>query len=78
VKGAETARKGFGDVEGPKRVRQEEESRARPRGADIRIPDGVRSQIPRPDFHRGPEERPGLQRHRPPRDDQGQGDRVNF
>jgi hypothetical protein len=34
------ARKGFGDVEGPKRVRQEEESRARPRGADIRIPDG--------------------------------------
>jgi hypothetical protein len=40
VKGAETARKGFGDVEGPKRVRQEEESRARPRGPDIRIPDG--------------------------------------
>jgi hypothetical protein len=45
---------------------------------------GVRSQIPRPDFvvHRGPEEvpeeRPGLQRRRPPRDDQGQGDRKNF
>jgi hypothetical protein len=27
VKGAETARKGCGDVEGPKRVRLEEESR---------------------------------------------------
>jgi hypothetical protein len=45
---------------------------------------GVRSQIPRPDFvvHRGPEEvpeeRPGLQRRRPPRDDQGQGDRKIF
>jgi hypothetical protein len=42
---------------------------------------GVRSQIPRPDFvvHRGPEEvpeeRPGLQRRRPPRDDQ---DQKNF
>jgi hypothetical protein len=40
----------------------------------------VRSQIPRPDFvvYRGPEEvpeeSPGLQRRRPPRDDQGQGD----
>jgi hypothetical protein len=35
---------------------------------------GVRSQIPRPDFvvHRGPEERLGLQRRRPPRDDQDQ------
>jgi hypothetical protein len=41
---------------------------------------GVRSRIPRPDFviHRGPEERPDLQRPRPPRDDQGQGDRVDF
>jgi hypothetical protein len=45
---------------------------------------GVRSQIPRPDFvvHRGPEEvpeeRPDLQRRRPPRDDQGQSDRVDF
>jgi hypothetical protein len=45
---------------------------------------GVRSQIPRPDFvvHRGPEEipeeSPGLQRRRPPRDDQGQGDRKKF
>jgi hypothetical protein len=41
---------------------------------------GVRSQIPRPDIvvHRGPEERPHLQRRRPPRDNQGQGDRVNF
>jgi hypothetical protein len=45
---------------------------------------GVRSQIPRPDFvvHRGPEEvpeeRPGLQRRRSPRDDQGQGDRKIF
>jgi hypothetical protein len=44
----------------------------------------VRSQIPRPDFvvHRGPEEVPeertDLQRRRPPRDDQGQCDRVNF
>ncbi|KAH0812042.1 hypothetical protein GEV33_010749 [Tenebrio molitor] len=43
---------------------------------------GVRCQIPRPDFvvHRGPEEvteeRPDLQRRRPPRDDQGQGDRI--
>jgi hypothetical protein len=43
VKGAEMARKGCGDVEGPKRVRLEEESRkAKPRrrGADLRIPDG--------------------------------------
>jgi hypothetical protein len=43
VKGAETARKGSGDVEGPKRVRLEEESRKskpRRRGADLRIPDG--------------------------------------
>jgi hypothetical protein len=41
---------------------------------------GERSQIPRPDFvvHRGPEERPDLQRRRPPRDDQGQGDREIF
>jgi hypothetical protein len=45
---------------------------------------GVRSQIPRPDVvvHRGPEEvpeeSPGLQRRRPSRDDQGQGDRKNF
>jgi hypothetical protein len=45
---------------------------------------GVRSKIPRPDFvvHRGPkevtEERPGLQRRRPPRANQGQGDRVDF
>jgi hypothetical protein len=45
---------------------------------------GVRSQIPRPDFvvYRGPEEvpeeNPGLQRRRPPRDDQGQGDRNFF
>jgi hypothetical protein len=39
---------------------------------------GVRSQIPRPDFvvHRVPEERPGLQRRRPLRNDQGQGDRF--
>jgi hypothetical protein len=43
VKGAETARKGCGDVEGPKRVRLEEESRMskpRRRGADLQIPDG--------------------------------------
>jgi hypothetical protein len=43
VKGAETARKGCGDVEGPKRVRLEEKSRKskpRRRGADLRIPDG--------------------------------------
>jgi hypothetical protein len=43
VKGAETARKGCGDVEGPKRVRLEEESRKskpRRRGADLRITDG--------------------------------------
>jgi hypothetical protein len=43
VKGAETARKGCGDVEGPKRVRLEEESRKskpRRRGADLQIPDG--------------------------------------
>jgi hypothetical protein len=45
---------------------------------------GVRSQIPRPAFvvHRGPEEVPeerrGLQSRRLPRDDQGQGDRVDF
>jgi hypothetical protein len=88
VKGAETARKGCGDVKGPKRVRLEEESRkSKPRFTDPRRkvrgePNaGVRSQIPRPDFvvHRGPEEVPeersGLQRRRPPRDDQGQGDR---
>ncbi|KAH0815335.1 hypothetical protein GEV33_007456 [Tenebrio molitor] len=40
---AETARKGCGDVEGPKRVRLEEESRKskpRRRGADLQIPDG--------------------------------------
>ncbi|KAJ3628524.1 hypothetical protein MTP99_015824 [Tenebrio molitor] len=51
VKGAETARKGCGDVEGPKRVRLEEESRKskpRRRGADLRIPDGrfVKNQTP--------------------------------
>jgi hypothetical protein len=77
---------------GSERVRLEEESREskpRRRGADLRMPGRkirgelnaeVRSQIPRPDFvvHRGPEERPGLQRRRPPRDDQGQGDRVKF
>jgi hypothetical protein len=54
VKGAETAsgstaRKGCGDVEGPKRVRLEEESRKskpRRRGADLRIPDGRKNQTP--------------------------------
>jgi hypothetical protein len=51
VKGAETARKGCGDVEGLKRVRLEEESRKskpRLRGADLRIPDGrfVKNQTP--------------------------------
>jgi hypothetical protein len=51
VKGAETARKGCGDVEGPKRVRLKEESRKskpRRRGADLRIPDGrfVKNQTP--------------------------------
>jgi hypothetical protein len=43
VKEAETARKGCGNVESPKRVRLEEESReSKPRrqGADLRIPDG--------------------------------------
>jgi hypothetical protein len=67
-------------------VRLEEESRKsepRRQGADLRIV-GVRSQIPRPDFvvQRGPEEvpqeRPDLQRRRPPRDDQAQGDREIF
>jgi hypothetical protein len=51
VKGAKTARKGCGDVEDPKRVRLEEESRKfkpRRRGADLRIPDGrfVKNQTP--------------------------------
>ncbi|KAH0819801.1 hypothetical protein GEV33_002990 [Tenebrio molitor] len=51
VKGAETARKGRGDVQGPKRLRLEEESRKskhRRRGADLRIPDGrfVKNQTP--------------------------------
>jgi hypothetical protein len=51
VKGAETARKECGDVEGSKRVRLEEESRkSKPRrpGADLRIPDGrfVKNQTP--------------------------------
>jgi hypothetical protein len=51
VKGAETARKGCGDVEDPKRVRLEEESRKskpRRREADFRIPDGrfVKKQTP--------------------------------
>jgi hypothetical protein len=43
VKGIETERKGCADVEGPKRVRLEGESRkSKPRlqGADLRIPDG--------------------------------------
>jgi hypothetical protein len=45
-------RKGCGDVEGPKRVRLEEESRKskpRRRGADLRIPDGrfVKNQTPK-------------------------------
>jgi hypothetical protein len=43
VKGAKTARKGYGDVEGLKRVRLEEESRKskpRRREAELRIPDG--------------------------------------
>jgi hypothetical protein len=77
------------DVEGPKRVRLEEESRSPNPDAEERVcgqkvrkePNArVRSQIPRPDFvvHRGPEERPDLRRRRPPRDDQGQGDRQNF
>jgi hypothetical protein len=65
----QTPRSGFAD---PRRKVREEPNT------------GVRSQIPRPDFvvHRGPEEvpeeRPGLQRRRPPRDDQDQGDRKNF
>jgi hypothetical protein len=51
VKGTETARKGSGDVEGPRRVRLEEESRkSKPRrqGADLRIPDEkfVKNQTP--------------------------------
>jgi hypothetical protein len=51
LKGAETARKGCGDVEGLKRVRLEEESRKskpRRRGADLRITDGrfVKNQTP--------------------------------
>jgi hypothetical protein len=95
VKGAETARKECGDVEGPKRVRLEEASRKskpRRRGADLRIPDGrfVKKQTPEcgVKFHvwissstvgpRSPRESPGLQRRRPPRDDQGQGERKNF
>jgi hypothetical protein len=37
-----------GDVEGPKKVRLEEESKPRRRGADLRIPDGrfVKNQTP--------------------------------
>jgi hypothetical protein len=51
VKGSETARKGCRDVEGPKKVRQEEESRKskpRRRGADLWIPDGrfMKNQTP--------------------------------
>jgi hypothetical protein len=51
VKGDETARKGCGDVEGPKRVRLEEESRKsnpRRREADLWIADGrfVKNQTP--------------------------------
>ncbi|KAH0814131.1 hypothetical protein GEV33_008660 [Tenebrio molitor] len=40
--------KGCGDVEGPKRVRLEEESKPRRRGADLGIPDGrfVKNQTP--------------------------------
>jgi hypothetical protein len=61
----QTPRSGFAD---PRRKVREEPNA------------GVRSQIPRPDFvaYRGPEERPGLQRRRPPRDDQGQGDRKKI
>jgi hypothetical protein len=61
----QTPRSGFAD---PRRKVREEPNA------------GVRSQIPRPDFvvYRGPEENPGLQRRRPPRDDQGQGDRKIF
>jgi hypothetical protein len=65
----QTPRSGFSDLR--QKVREEPNA-------------GVRSQIPRPDFvvHRGPEEvpeeRPGLQRRRPPRDNQGQGDRNFF
>jgi hypothetical protein len=97
VKGAETARKGCGDVEGPKseceagrRVQEVQTQTPRsgfgdPRRKVREEPNAeVRSQIPRLDFvvHRGPEEvpeeSPGLQRRRPPRDDQGQGDRKIF
>jgi hypothetical protein len=65
----QTPRSGFGD---PRRKVREEPNAE------------VRSQITRLDFvvHRGPEEvpeeSPGLQRRRPPRDDQGQGDRKIF
>jgi hypothetical protein len=90
VKGAETARKGCGNVEGPKRVRLEEESRKskpRRRGADLRITDGrfVKNQTPECGikYHAwissstvGQRKSPrNVQRRRQPRDDQGQGDR---
>jgi hypothetical protein len=73
---------------------EEESRKAKPRrrGADLRIPtEGSRrterrsaesNSTPgyrRPPWARGvPEERPGLQRRRPPRDDQGQGDSKKF
>jgi hypothetical protein len=70
-------RRGSEEGEAGRRV---QEVQPRRRGANLRDPRrkvrgepnaGVRSQIPRPDFvvHRGPEERPDLQRRRPPRDD---------
>jgi hypothetical protein len=79
-------RRGFEEGEAGRRVQEVQTQTLRSGLADPRRkvreePNaGVRSQIRRPDFvvHRGPEESPGLQRRRPPRDDQGQGDRKNF
>jgi hypothetical protein len=83
-------RRGFEEGEAGRRVQEVQTQTLRSGFADPRrmvreeLNAGVRSQIPRPDFvvHRGPEEvpeeSPGLQRRRPPRDDQGQGDRKNF
>jgi hypothetical protein len=83
-------RRGFEEGEAGRRVQEVQTQTLRSGFADPRrmvreeLNAGVRSQIPRPDFvvHRGPEEvpeeSPGLQRRRPPRDDQGQGDRKKF
>jgi hypothetical protein len=83
-------RRGSEEGEAGRRIQEVQTQTPRSRFTDPRrkvreVPNaGVRSQIPRPDFvvhhepEEVPEESPGLQRRRPSRDDQGQGDRKKI